>query len=404
MALDHHPVQNSEVYLLNSSHGPSMPPPSPPSPVTPCERELSPPLDDLMSITPPEIQDNCSSFSERLSNAVHVLGTEATALSCLTRLYETDPIARGGFNSAVEAITKHGEKGKLVVCGVGKSGHIAKKLVATMNSLKIHATYLHPTEALHGDLGKVGKYDTILLITFSGKTPELLQLIPHFDPSLPLIVLTSHTHPSTCEIARQRPDTILLPAPIHKSETDSFGFSAPTTSTTMAIALGDALAVVISGELHSSVAAVFSKNHPGGAIGQAFKGPQKISDLAIEFTGIPEMGWNATTGAHILTSAYRSETGWIRYGESLVSSPRRIKRLQPDDLDESAMQIEGLMVPSTEWITIPADTDLPHAKEWIKNMRQTSPGGASKYSDDTILATMEDDEVSGVLEIGELML
>lgn len=408
MALDHHhPVQNSEVYLLNSSHGPSMPPPSPPSPpspVTPCERELSPPLDDLMSITPLEIQEISPSLSQRLSTAVHVLGTEATALSCLTRLYETDPVARGGFNSAVEAITRFdGDKGKLVICGVGKSGHIAKKLVATMNSLKIHATYLHPTEALHGDLGKVGKYDTILLITFSGKTPELLQLIPHFDPSLPLIVLTSHTHPSTCEIVKQRPDTILLPAPIHKSETDSFGFNAPTTSTTMAIALGDALAVVISGELHSSVAAVFSKNHPGGAIGAAFKGPQKISDLAIGFTGIPEMGRTSTTGAHVLMSAYRSRTGWIRYGEELVSSPRRIKRLQPDDMDESAMQIQGLMVPSTEWIPLPADTDLSHAKEWIKNMRRTAPGGATKYSDDAILVIMEDDEVSGVLEIGELM-
>lgn len=379
-------------------------PPSPPSPVTPYQREPSPPLDDLMSITPPETQEKSLSVSQRLSSAVHVLGTEATALSCLTRLYETDPIARGGFNAAVEAITRFdGDKGKLVISGVGKSGHIAKKLVATMNSLKIHATYLHPTEALHGDLGKVGKHDTILLITFSGKTPELLSLIPHFDPSLPLIVLTSHTHPSTCEIVRQRPDTILLPAPIHKSETDSFGFSAPTTSTTMAIALGDALAVVISGELHSSVAAVFSKNHPGGAIGAAFKGPQKISDLAIEFTGIPEISRTSTTGAHTLMSAYRSETGWIRYGEDLVSSPCRIKRLQPDHMDELAMQIQGLMVPSAEWIMIPADTDLPHAKEWIKTMRRTVPGGATKYSDDAILVTMEDDEVFGVLEVGELM-
>jgi D-arabinose 5-phosphate isomerase GutQ len=408
MALDHHhPVQNSEVYLLHSSHAPSMPPPSPPSPpspVTPCERELSPPLDDLMSITPPEIEEISTSFTQRLANAVHVLGTEATALSCLTRLYETDPVARGGFFAAVDAIKRFDcDKGKLVISGVGKSGHIAKKLVATMNSLKIHATYLHPTEALHGDLGKVGKHDTILLITFSGKTPELLQLIPHFDPSLPLIVLTSHTHPSTCEITKQRPDTILLPAPIHKSETDSFGFNAPTTSTTMAIAIGDALAVVISGELHQSVAAVFSKNHPGGAIGAAFKGPQKISDLAIEFTDIPQMGRTSTTGAHILMSAYRSESGWVRYGEELVSAPRRIKNLQPDDMDESAMRIQGLMVPSTDWIPIPADTDLPHAQKWILDMRRTVPGGATKYNDDAILVTMEDGEVSGVLEVGELM-
>jgi hypothetical protein len=115
------------------------------------------------------------------------------------------------------------------------------------------------------------------------------------------------------------------------------------------------------------------------------------------------MGRNSTTGAHILLSAYRSDTGWVRYGEELVSSPRRIKSLQPDDMDKPAMQIQGLMIPSSEWIAIPADTDLPHAREWIKNMRRTVPGGVTKYGDDTVLVTMEDDEVSGVLEVGELM-
>ena len=404
MALEHHPIQNSEVYLLNTSHAPSNPPPSPPSPATPCELALSPPLDDLLSITPPGIRHSSPTFSQRLSNAVHVLGTEATALSCLTRLYETDPVARDGFNSAVEAITRFRcDKGKLVISGVGKSGHIAKKLVATMNSLKIHATYLHPTEALHGDLGKVGKYDTILLITFSGKTPELLSLLPHFNPTLPIIVMTSHVHPSTCEIARIRPDTILLPSPIHKSETDSFGVNAPTSSTTMAIALGDALAIVISNELHINVAAVFSQNHPGGAIGAAFRGSQKICDLTIQFPDIPDVENNAATGAHILMSAYQSETGWVRSGYEVVP-PRRIKRLQPDDMDEPASCIQGLMVPQKDWIEIASNTSLSHAKEWVSEMRRTLPGGATKYSDDGILVTLSDDEVSGIMEIGELMM
>jgi D-arabinose 5-phosphate isomerase GutQ len=407
MAMDHHPVQNSEVYLLGSSHAPSVPPPSPPSPPTPCERALSPPLDDLMSMTPPESQQSlheCPTFSQRLSNAVHVLGTEATALSCLTRLYETDPIAQGGFNSAVEAITRfRGDKGKLVICGVGKSGHIAKKLVATMNSLKIHATFLHPTEALHGDLGKVGKYDTILLITFSGKTPELISLLPHFDASLPLIIMTSHTHPSTCEIIRHRPDTILLPAPIHKSETECFGFNAPTTSTTMALALGDALAVVISNELHINVQAVFSQNHPGGAIGQAIKKAQKISDVSLSLEDIPEIGVGAITGAHIILSGYRSQSGWVRSGHDMIVAPRRIKRLQPDDMDEPATCIPGLMVLQKDWIEISAETNLLEAKEWVLSMRSSAAGGESKYGDDAILAAVSDGEVSGVMEIGELM-
>ncbi|KUJ15882.1 SIS domain-containing protein [Mollisia scopiformis] len=402
--MEHYPVQNSEVFLLGSSHAPNVPPPSPPSPATPCERALSPPPEDLMSMTPPEIQDSCPSFSQRLSNAVHVLGTEATALSCLTRLYETEPVARGGFNSAVEAITRFRcDKGKLVICGIGKSGHIAKKLVATMNSLKIHAIYLHPTEALHGDLGGIGKYDTILLITFSGKTPELIQLLPHFDTSLPLIVMTSHTHPSTCAIIKQRPDAILLPAPIHKSETDSFGFNAPTTSTTMALALGDALAVVISNELHINVQAVFSQNHPGGAIGQAAKGPSKISDLYIRLSDLPSIDHAAITGANVLMSAYQSPSGWVRQGDDTVMSPRRIRRLQQDDFEEPAMCIQGLMVPRKEWIEIPSETSLPQAREWIKSMRSSTCDGETKYSDDAILVVMVDGDVSGVIEIGEVM-
>lgn len=402
MTMDQHPIQTSAVFLLNTSHAPSIPPPSPPSPATPGELDCSQPLDDLMPIGSHETQDPGPHFKQRLSNAVHVLRTEATALSCLAQLYETDPIARGGFSAAVEAISRFdGDKGKLVISGVGKSGHIAKKLVATMNSLKIHATYLHPTEALHGDLGKVGKYDTILLITFSGKTAELISLLPHFDISLPLIVLTSHTDPSTCEIIKHRPDTILLPAPIHVSETDSFGFSAPTTSTTIALALGDALAVAVSNELHANVAAVFLQNHPGGAIGAAFKRPQKLSDICIQFSRIPEIDIHPATGAHVLMSAYQSETGWVKGGHDIVVPPRRIKKLQPDHMDEPACEIYGLMALRKDWVEIPYDTTLSTAKEWVESQRK-GPFPCN-YTDESVLALMDDDEVIGVLEIGELM-
>ncbi|PBP19659.1 SIS domain-containing protein [Diplocarpon rosae] len=400
-----HPVQNSEVYLM---------PPSPPSPATPCERALSPPPDDdLMSMTPPELNSPClPSFATpttRMSRAVHVLGTEATALSCLTRLYATEPIARGGFNAAVEAITRfRGDRGKLIISGVGKSGHIAKKLVATMNSLKIHATYLHPTEALHGDLGKVGPHDTILLITFSGKTPELLALLPHLDAALPLLIMTSHTQPSTCEIIRHRPDAILLPAPIHKSETECFGVNAPTTSTTMALALGDALAVVVSTELHVNVQAVFSQNHPGGAIGQAVSPtpsvpapptPQSecesptptLADLALPLAHVPELGHAAATGAHVLLAAYRSPSGWVRHGADVVVPPRRVSRLVPNDMDEPAPYLRGLMVPRREWILVPAEMGLSQARAWVVGK-----------GDEDVLATVVEGTVVGVLEVGSL--
>jgi D-arabinose 5-phosphate isomerase GutQ len=359
-----------------------------------------------MPITPPTTSDPTSAFSKRLATAVHVLGTEATALSHMTRLYETDPIARSGFHQAVQAITEcMGHRGKLVICGVGKSGHIAKKLVATMNSLRISATYLHPTEALHGDLGKVGDFDVILLITFSGKTPELLQLLPHFSPSLPLLIITSHTNPSTCAIVEQRPDTILLPAPIHESESSSFGVSAPTTSTTVALALGDALAVSISNELHPSVAEVFARYHPGGAIGQATRGPQKVADIAISFSDIPFVGEGRIAepqAVHVIMTGYQSPSGWVRYDNDSVSSPRKIRCLKPEHMSHAATSIPGLIVSKQHWTTLPGDMDLKEAITWVKSARDLVNVRGASY-DDAILATTVDGEISGVLEVATLL-
>lgn len=131
--------------------------------------------------------------SSRLAAAVHVLATEAAALQSVTQLYATSPDARTGFDHAVDAIVRTQTTyppGKLVVIGVGKSGHIGRKLVATFNSLAVPASFMHPTEALHGDLGHIRAHDALLFITYSGKSQELVSLLPHIDPALPLIILT----------------------------------------------------------------------------------------------------------------------------------------------------------------------------------------------------------------------
>jgi D-arabinose 5-phosphate isomerase GutQ len=93
-----------------------------------------------------------------LSRAVNVLSTAATALSQVTILYQSDPIARHGLVQAVEVIAKSNEAGgKLVICGVGKSGLVGRKMVATMKSLGIASSFMHAAEALHGDLGDIKK-------------------------------------------------------------------------------------------------------------------------------------------------------------------------------------------------------------------------------------------------------
>ncbi|KAH6670893.1 SIS domain-containing protein [Plectosphaerella plurivora] len=215
---------------------------------------------------------SAATYEERLDGALHVLRTEAHALSVLSRLYASDHTCRDGFFRSIEAITRQRQhhNGKVVFVGVGKSGWIAQKLTATFTSLGLPAVFMHPTEALHGDLGIVGEHDTIIMVTFSGKTGELMLLLPHIHKTCPVIVMSSPMSVDACKLSELRPDIILLPAPIPEQESVSFGVSAPTTSTTMAIAVGDALAYVASKEMHSSVAAVFGKNHPGGAIGQTY--------------------------------------------------------------------------------------------------------------------------------------
>lgn len=108
----------------------------------------------------------------------------------------------------------------------------------------------------------------MLFISYSGKTPELLHLLHHIPESTPILAITAHTDASKCPLLSGRPDAVLLPAPIHELEEVSFGVCAPTTSTTVAIAVGDMLALIVAEAMHEDETKhVFRRNHPGGAIG-----------------------------------------------------------------------------------------------------------------------------------------
>jgi hypothetical protein len=122
-----------------------------------CKRRRS------LPITPPATPDDPDSAA-LLERAVHVLTTEATALSFVSRLYQTDPIARAGLLRAVDAIVAACEsRSKLIICGVGKSAYVGMKIVATMKSLGIACSFLHAGEALHGDLGDVRTVRSFLM-------------------------------------------------------------------------------------------------------------------------------------------------------------------------------------------------------------------------------------------------
>ncbi|OQD61847.1 hypothetical protein PENPOL_c015G01878 [Penicillium polonicum] len=228
-------------------------------------------------LTPPNSSDPQAKDVSSVVTAIHVISTERAALAHLEHIYQTDARAQHDLARAVNQIARSvREGGKLVVCGVGKSGKVGRKIEATMNSLGVYSAFLHPTEALHGDLGLVRPNDTVLLISFSGRSPELLSLLPHLPATVPVIALTSHTHPASCPLLSLHGPSgmgILLPAPIHEDEESSFGVSAPTSSTTVALSLGDALAIATARKLHTatgkSPAEIFRGFHPGGAIGAA---------------------------------------------------------------------------------------------------------------------------------------
>ncbi|MEO7655079.1 MAG: KpsF/GutQ family sugar-phosphate isomerase, partial [Sphingomicrobium sp.] len=154
--------------------------------------------------------------------------------------------------------------GKLIVCGLGKSGHVGRKIAATFASTGTTAVFLHLAEAIHGDLGMAAKDDVALLISHSGETAELEAVIDHFQAlKIPIIAITGNPGSTLGEAATA---PLVLP---HWREVGPESV-APTTSTTMTLALGDALAMTVMREKGFS-RTDFGRLHPGGSLGARLK-------------------------------------------------------------------------------------------------------------------------------------
>ena len=162
-----------------------------------------------------------------------------------------------------------GAKGKLIVSGLGKSGHIGRKIAATFASTGTTATFLHLAEAIHGDLGIAAAGDVALLISQSGATTELEPVIDHFDAvGIPIIAITGNPRSMLGEAAAA---PLVLP---HWPEVGPEAV-APTTSTTMTLALGDALAMTVMRE-KGFTRTDFGRLHPGGALGSRLKPVKRL--------------------------------------------------------------------------------------------------------------------------------
>lgn len=255
----------------------------------------------ISPVTPLSSDDDSHDSGRLLDRAVDVLRVEAEALANVAHLYKTDKVAREGLDAAVNAIVgaQH-DGGKIIVCGVGKSAYIGMKLVATCKSLAIRSSFMHACEAAHGDLGDLRPRDLLLFVSFSGKTPELLNLLPHIPHSVRMLAMTSHSDILACKLLADRRDGILLPTPIPEKEETSFGVSAPTTSTTVALAVADMIALTVADELHrENTKEVFQRNHPGGAIGMNHQEVQELKkdDVDVSVIELPSPGTSPSISA-----------------------------------------------------------------------------------------------------------
>lgn len=283
--------------------------------------------------------------------------------------------------------------------------------------------------------------------------------MPHLPAQLPLIVLTSHTSYHTCPLIRDHKNAILLPTPIPESEVDSFGVAAPTTSTTVALALGDALTLVAADALHGGSGLgsreVFRRNHPGGAIGIANMilnkgGIDRIRALAVRWADIPIadtqgvnstptdmtppspvmsetssesdidlVEWNCGDGGNTsaerpngskmkacyssltvldcLRMAVKSPKGWLRTADDGVIPPRKLLSCQHLCADVYSPE-HGLVVDVNELIKFSAETPVSEVAAALYPRRSLG-----EIIDETAIVVVEDGKVHGLVEVGDVI-
>src|SRR5271165_3028549 len=191
-------------------------------------------------------------------SAIRTIDNERQGLEALEQAIRTTGGLGAAFSQAVERIAA--AKGRVIVTGMGKSGHIARKIAATLASTGQPASFVHPAEASHGDLGMVQNGDVVLAISWSGETIELAAIVTFAKRyAIPLIAMTANADSA---LGREADVCLALP---NAQEACPNGL-APTTSTTMQLVLGDALAIALL-EGRGFTALDFRALHPGGKLG-----------------------------------------------------------------------------------------------------------------------------------------
>jgi arabinose-5-phosphate isomerase len=284
-----------------------------------------------------------SSTTDFLATGQRVIRREAEALSALAEALGDS------FSAAVRLLMD--ARGRVIVSGMGKSGHIARKIAATFASTGTPAHFVHPAEASHGDLGMVAQGDVLIVLSNSGETPELADILAHAKRfSIPVVAIAGREGST---LMRQADVRLLLPQVPEACETGI----VPTTSTTMTLALGDALAIALM-EHRAFTPDHFRLFHPGGKLGARLlkvgdlmhtdpplvDGDLLMGDVLVEISrrGFGVVGVTNPTGdlVGIITDGdlRRHLDGLMsrRAGEVMTSAPRTIG---PDALAGEALAV-----------------------------------------------------------------
>jgi arabinose-5-phosphate isomerase len=228
-----------------------------------------------------------SVHNDDLSSARRTLATEIEGLTALSASLNNE------FIRAIECIQmmKDRGRGRLIVAGIGKSGHIARKISATLASTATPSYYIHPGEASHGDMGMITEDDVIILLSYSGTNAELTDMTLYAKRfHIPLIAITGNPDSPLA----QHSDIALILPKIPEACPNGL---APTTSTTMMVALGDAIAIALL-ERMGLTAEQFRVWHPGGKLGAKLR---KVSDLMVKGDDLPLIQPDATMDKAIIT-------------------------------------------------------------------------------------------------------
>jgi arabinose-5-phosphate isomerase len=314
---------------------------------------------------------------ELLTIGRNTIRSEAEALNIMEQSLGEE------FVRAVEAILRC--RGKLIVTGMGKSGHIASKLAATLASTGTPSFFLHPAEAFHGDLGMISKEDVVLALSYSGETDEILKIVPFIhENGNTLIAMTGKAQSTLAHNADIHLDIMVR-------QEACILHLAPTTSTTAQLAMGDALAVALM-KARAFTSMDFARLHPGGSLGRRLL--MTVGNV-MRKNDLPIVGMDCTATEMI----HRMTRGGL--GLIVICQGERIEGIVTDGDLRRAMEslkaeffsIKAIDIATRSPKSINVNAKLIDAEKMM-----------TQYKVNSLLATDDEGRLQGVIQIYDIKL